>query len=135
MNRDGVDVGARPISVECDWCGQKLTGHVRREHVGRMIVVQALHRDAGGRDCLGSGRAIGTWPLRVELRAIDGAFDLRIGGGRPRPCPTRDALTQTLRELGIESDEALVWADAVLPGRPVTLEVAERRKSARPRPD
>src|SRR5215472_2691522 len=78
---DDPTLEARPISVECDWCGQKLEGRIRRGQVGRMVVIQAQHRDRAGRSCLGSGRTIGAWPLSVELRSVDDAYEMRIGGG------------------------------------------------------
>ena len=130
---DDQALEARPISVECDWCGQRLDGQVRRSQVGRMVVVQARHRDPNGRPCLGSGRAIGAWPLSVELRVTGDAYEMRIGGGRPRIVPTRDALERSLQDLGVERDEARIWAAAVAPGEPATLEVPERRKNPRPR--
>jgi hypothetical protein len=130
---DDPALEARPISVECDWCGQKLEGLVRRGQVGRMVVIQARHRDRNGRPCLGSGRTIGAWPLSVELRMDGGAYEMRIGGGRPKTIATRDALERSLQDLGVERDEARIWAAAVAPGQPATLEVPERRKSPRSR--
>jgi hypothetical protein len=128
---DDPALEARPIAVECDWCGQKLDGQIRRGQVGRMVVIQAPHRDRTGRSCLGSGRTIGAWPLSIELRAVDDAFEMRIGSGRPRTCASRDVVVRMLQELGIERDEARIWAAAVGPGQPATLEVPERRKNPR----
>ena len=133
MNPEDPALEARPISVECDWCGQKLDGRIRRGQVGRMVVIQSRHRDPAGRSCLGSGRTIGAWPLAVELRANGDAYEMRIGGGRPKTCETRDTVARTLQEFGVERDEARVWAAAVAPGQPATLEVPERRKNPRPR--
>ena len=130
---DDPALEARPISVECDWCGQKLDGQIRRGQVGRMIVIQAPHRDRAGRPCLGSGRTIGAWPLSVELRALGDSYEVRIGDGRPRIFASRDALARAIEDLGVERDEARVWAAAVAPGQPATLEVPERRKSPRSR--
>ena len=135
MNDEDPALEARPISVECDWCGQKLDGRIRRGQVGRMVVIQTRHQDAAGRPCLGSGRTIGAWPLAVELCAIGDSYEMRVGGGRPRTCETRDAVAQTLQEFGVDRDEARIWAAAVSPGQPATLEVPERRKSPRPRVD
>ncbi|HKD18169.1 MAG TPA: hypothetical protein VKG23_09880 [Thermoanaerobaculia bacterium] len=130
---DDPTLEARPISVECDWCGQKLEGRIRRGQVGRMVVIQAQHRDRAGRSCLGSGRTIGAWPLSVELRSVGDAYEMSIGGGRARTLATRDALARALQDLGVERDEARIWAAAVAPGQPATLEVPERRKNPRPR--
>jgi hypothetical protein len=130
---DDPALEARPISVECDWCGQKLDGQIRRGQVGRMIVIQAPHLDRAGRPCLGSGRTIGAWPLSVELRALGDSYEVRIGDGRPRIFASRDALARAIEDLGVERDEARVWAAAVAPGQPATLEVPERRKSPRSR--
>ena len=135
MNGEDPALEARPISVECDWCGQKLDGRIRRGQVGRMVVIQSRHRDAAGRPCLGSGRTIGAWPLAVELCAIGDSYEMRIGGGRPKSCETRDTVAWTLQEFGVERDEARIWAAAVAPGQPATLEVPERRKNPRPRVD
>ena len=133
IDADDPALEARPISVECDWCGQKLDGQIRRSQVGRMVVIQAPHRDSSGRPCLGSGRTIGAWPLSVELRTVADGYEMRIGGGRPRVLPTRDALAQALQELGIERGEARIWSSAISPGQPATLQVPERRKNPRPR--
>lgn len=133
MDADDPALEARPISVECDWCGQRLDGRIRRGQVGRMVVIQAQHRDPAGRPCLGSGRTIGTWPLSVELRAIGDSYEMRIGGGRPRILPSRDALARAMQDLGVERDEAGTWAAAIAPGQPVTLEIPERRKNPRTR--
>jgi hypothetical protein len=132
-NADDAALEARPISVECDWCGQKLDGRIRRGQVGRMVVIQAPHRDRAGRPCLGSGRAIGAWPLSVELRALGDSYEVRIGARRPRTLASRDALARAIQDLGVEGDEARVWAAAVAPGQPATLEVPERRRNPRPR--
>jgi hypothetical protein len=130
---DNSALEARPISVECDWCGQKLDGRIRRGQVGRMVVIQAPHRDRAGRPCLGSGRTIGAWPLSVELRALGDSYEVRIGEGRPRIFATGEALARAIQGLGVEGDEARIWAAAVAPGQPATLEVPERRKSPRSR--
>jgi len=132
-NTDDPALEARPISVECDWCGQKLDGRIRRDQVGRMVVIQSRHRDPAGRSCMGSGRTIGAWPLPVELRATGDSYEMRIGGGCPQGWANRDALARALQDLGVERNEARIWTAALTPGQPVTLEVPERRRKPRPR--
>jgi hypothetical protein len=121
----------RLLEVECDWCGQILGGEVRRSQVGKMVLVRAVHRSASGRPCLGTGRRVGTWPLRVEMRATDAGFEARIGDGGPKECADRDALIDVLRQLGIERDDAMRKVAAIEPGAAVVVEAHERRRSAR----
>ena len=121
----------RPFEVECDWCGQKLTGDMQRSQVGQMVVVQEKHIDQSGRPCLGSGRSLGTWPLRVELRQTSEGYEIRIGDGRARVHPSRDSVVSVLRDLGVERDEAQRQLATVEPGQPIIVEVHERRKTPR----
>ena len=121
----------RPFEVECDWCGQKLTGDMQRSQVGQMVVVQEKHIDQSGRPCLGSGRSLGTWPLRVELRQTSEGYEIRIGDGRARVHPSRDSVVSVLRDLGVERDEAQRQVATVEKGQPIIVEVHERRKTPR----
>lgn len=66
------------------------------------MVVQEKHADAGGRRCLGTGLALGAWPLRGKLTAVRDGYDIWIGVGQPRVCVGREGVVATLRELGIE---------------------------------
>jgi hypothetical protein len=54
----------RPFVDECDWCGRKLAGLMRRSQIEQMVVVQEKHIDQSGRPCLGSGRSLGTSIMR-----------------------------------------------------------------------
>ena len=121
----------RPFEVECDWCGRKLTGRMRRSQVGQMVVVQERHQDGSGRRCLGSGRSLGTWPLRVELSQTGQGFEIRIGEGRARVHPSRESLVAVLSGLGVERDEAQRHVGAIAPGPAISIEVHERRKVPR----
>jgi hypothetical protein len=121
----------RPFEVECDWCGRKLAGQMRRSQVGQMVVVQEQHLDGAGRPCLGSGRSLGSWPLRVELRQTSEGYEIRIGEGRARVHASRESLVMVLRELGLERDEAQRQVATVEPGQPTFIEVHERRKTPR----
>ncbi len=124
---------ARPFEVECDWCGRPLAGQIRRAQVGKMVVVQEKHQDAGGRPCLGSGRSLGTWPLSVELRQTSEGFEIRIGGGRARVHANPASLVVSLRDLGVEAEDARRQVAAIEPGRPVLVQVHERRLVPRSR--
>ena len=117
--------------MECDWCGQILTGQMRRSEVGRAVIVKVDHLDLSGRPCLGSGRSLGTWPLLVEVRVTNMGFEVRIGDGRARVHPSRESVVAVLRQLGVEARDAVFWAAIVVPGQPVTFEVPERRKTPR----
>ena len=76
------DTTVRQLRVPCDWCGRMLVGKVRRSQVGQMVVVQEKHTDAAGRPCLGTGRALGSWPLQAELRMAGESYELRVGEAR-----------------------------------------------------
>jgi len=121
----------RPLEVECDWCGRPLAGEVRRSQVGKMVLVRVAHRSESGRPCLGTGRRLGTWPLRVELRSTPDGFEARIGDGGPKGCTDRESLVGILRELGVERAEAVRKVDAIEPGWPVVVEAQERRRAPR----
>jgi hypothetical protein len=121
----------RSLEVECDWCGRMLSGEVRRSQVGKMVLVRVAHRSESGRACLGTGRRIGTWPLRVEMRSTPDGFEARIGDGGPKGCPDRESLVGVLRELGVDRAEAMRKVEAIEPGGPVVVEAQERRRSPR----
>jgi hypothetical protein len=125
----------RPFDVECDWCGRKLSGQMRRSQIGQTIVVQESHVDESGRRCLGSGRSLGTWPLRVELRQTNEGYEIRIGNGRARVHPSRESVVSVLRDLGVDRDDAQRQVAKVEPGQPIIVEVGERRKTPRGHPD
>jgi hypothetical protein len=110
-----------------------LAGKVRRSQVGQMIVVQEKHVDPAGRPCLGTGRALGSWPLHAELRFAGETYELRVGAGTPRAFVSREAVVAALRELGVDRDAAQRLVASVEPGRPVVLEVSERRRQPRSR--
>jgi hypothetical protein len=96
-----------------------------------MVVVQEKHEDQSGRHCLGSGRSLGTWPLRVELRQTSEGYEIRIGDGRARVHPSCESVVAVLLDLGNERDEARRQVATVAPGEPVLIEVYERRKVPR----
>jgi hypothetical protein len=125
----------RPFEVECDWCGQKLTGEMRRSQVGSMVVVQEKHSDHSDRPCLESGQSLGTWPLRVELRQTSVGYEIRIGDGPARVHPSRESVVSVLRDLGVDRDEAQRQVATVEPGQPIMVEVHERRKTPRSKSD
>lgn len=129
----GLDETVRQLRVECDWCGRMLAGKVRRSEVGRMIVVQEKHADAKGRPCLGTGRALGSWPLGVEVSVVRDGYSVRIGVGRPRVCVGREGVVATLLELGVVEEQAHGYVSGVRPGHTVVLDVPERRVQPRSR--
>ena len=90
-------------------------------------------RTPGAAPCLGSGRSLGTWPLTVELRQTSEGFEIRIGGGRARVHANPASLVVALRDLGVETEEARIQVAAIEPGRPVLVQVHERRKVPRSR--
>ena len=121
----------RPFEVECDWCGRKLSGQMRRSQVGQIVVVGERHLDRGGRNCPGTGRAQGTWPLKIEIRTLGRGYELLIGGGQPRACTGPAVAVAALIALGVDRDVALRQVVTVAPGEPVVVEVCERRKVPR----
>ena len=120
----------RPFSVACDWCATVMTRDVRRDQAGRMVVVQVMHHDPAGRQCLGSGRGIPRWPLPVELREVGDAYELRIGQGRVVEIANPGKLVDKLLELGVDKEVAM-RISAIEPGQPYSFEVAERRRQPR----
>jgi len=125
------DTESRPFSVACDRCGTVLVGRIRREEVGKMVVVQLPHSDRWGQPCLGKGRGIPVWPLRLELRAVARGFELVVGDGRPIECASREILEAALRDFGVVGDGAQRRVTGVEPGRPVAFDVPERRRQPR----
>jgi hypothetical protein len=123
----------RPFSVACDWCGTELVGQIRHEHVGRMFVVQLAHVNPRGVRCLGSGRGIPVWPLRLELRAAGGRYELVVGDGDPIECASQEIIEAALRDFGVIGDGAKRRLADVESGAPVAFEVPERRKQPRSR--
>lgn len=121
----------RPFVVSCDWCGRPITGQIRREQVGKMVLVKAAHLDARGQDCQGTGRALAAWPLEVEISADGGGYELRIGDGRPIEYARREDLVARLLELGVDHAIAELRVGAARRGERVVLEVSDRRRSQR----
>lgn len=103
--------------------------------VGQMVVVQEKHEDQSGHRCLGSGRSLGTWPRRVELRQASEDDEIRIGEGRARVHPSRESVVAVQRDLGINRDEAQRQVATVAPGEPLIVEVHDRRKTPRSKGD
>lgn len=123
----------RPFSVACDWCGTELVGQIRREQAGRMFVVQLAHVNRSGRRCLGSGRGIPVWPLRLELRAVGRGYELVVGNGNPIACASQEILEAALRDFGVMGDGAKRRVAGAESGVPVVFEVPERRRQPRSR--
>jgi excisionase family DNA binding protein len=115
----------RPFSVACDWCGTVLVSHVRREDAGRMVVVQGRHADKDGRPCVGVGRGIAKWPLRVELRMVDGGvgFELEVIDGPTFEFSNLAELRAKLIDIGASPDFATRRAHEVGPGSPIVFDV------------
>ena len=121
----------RSITAPCDDCGTPLSGQMKPEDSGRMILVTGHHVGPEGSPCRGSGRAIAVWPVRVEISAGGGGYELRIGQERAVACSSGEDLVAKLRALGIERDEAQRKVAAVEPGTPITFDVPERRRQPR----
>ena len=96
-----------------------------------MVLVRVAHRSESGRPCLGTGRRLATWPLKVELRSTPDGFEARIGDGGPKGCADRESLVGILRELGVDRAEAVRKVNAIEPGWAVVVEAQERRRSPR----
>jgi hypothetical protein len=123
----------RAFSVACDWCGAELIGQIRREHVGRMFVVQLPHVNPRGARCLGSGRGIPVWPLRLELRAVGRGYELVVGDGNPIECASQEILETALRDFGVMGDGAKRRVAGAESGMSIVFEVPERRRQPRSR--
>jgi hypothetical protein len=80
-----------------------------------MIVVQGLHEDKNGAPCRGAGRGIAKWPLRVELRMIDGggAYALEVIDGPTFQLPSRATLEAKLVDIGASPEDAMRRAHEV----------------------
>jgi hypothetical protein len=106
---------------------------MKPEDSGRMILITRQHLSPDGSPCRGSGRAIAVWPVRVEISAGGGGYQLRIGQGQAVACSSGEDLAARLRALGIEREEARRRVAAVEPGKPIVLDVPERRRQPRSR--
>jgi hypothetical protein len=138
MTEGSSDIEFRDFPVACDWCGTVLVGQIRREQVGQMVVVAIPHVDGNGRPCRGSGRGVPVWPVRVwpvrlELRAVEAGYEIRVDDGQVIACPSREALVTKLRDFGVERDEAQRQVAGVEAGKPVVIDVPERRRQPRRR--
>ena len=98
-----------------------------------MVVVQLPHSDGRGQPCSGRGRGIPVWPLRLELRAVGGGFELVVGDGRPIECASREILEAALRDFGVMGNGAQRRVSRVESGMPVAFDVPERRRQPRSR--
>lgn len=121
----------RPFSVICDWCATPLAGEIRREQAGQMVVLQVPHVDPNGRPCQGSGRAVPTWPLHLEVRASGAGYELLVGRGATVEFSSPEALVTRLHDFGLDRDEALRRIAAAKPGEPSRFDVPERRRETR----
>jgi len=108
---------------------------MKPEDSGRMVVITGQHVSPGGSPCQGSGRAIAVWPVRVEISAGGGGFELRIGQGQAVACSSGEDLVAKLRALGIEREEAQRRVSTVEPGKPIVFDVPERRRQPRSHKD
>jgi hypothetical protein len=100
-----------------------------------MVVVRPLHLDRGGRNCPGTGRALGTWPLSVELRRKSQGYEVRIGDGQAVVQPTAESVVAELIDFGVDRGKAQRQVVTVAAGEPMLVEVHERRKATRARSD
>jgi hypothetical protein len=108
---------------------------MRRFQIGQMVVVRQLHLDRSGRNCPGTGRALGTWPLSVELRRKNQGYEVRIGEGLAVVHPTAESVVAELVDFGVDRGKAQCQVATVASGEPMIVEVHERRKAARARSD
>jgi hypothetical protein len=99
---------------------------------GQMV---AAHTQMDGGSDIPEGRGIPVWSVRLELRTAAAGYELVVGDGRPIECASRRILEVALHEFGVLGDGAHLRVAGVEPGKPVSFDVPERRRTLRSRGD